>query len=59
MIYHFYLKKYYRGNNASHEKGAGLGLYISHYLMEKMKGRLEVELNEQGCCMKLYVKLVN
>ncbi len=55
----FLFKKYYRGNNASHEKGAGLGLYISHYLMEKMKGRLEVELNEQGCCMKLYVKLVN
>lgn len=55
----FLFKKYYRGNNASHEKGAGLGLYISCYLMEKMKGRLEVELNEQGCCMKLYVKLVN
>ena len=55
----FLFKKYYRGNNASHEKGAGLGLYISHYLMEKMKGRLEVELNEQGCCMKLFVKLVN
>lgn len=55
----FLFKKYYRGNNASHEKGAGLGLYISHYLMEKMKGRLEVELNEQGCCMKLFVKLMN
>lgn len=55
----FLFKKYYRGNNATHEKGAGLGLYISHYLMEKMKGRLEVELNEQGCCMKLFVKLVN
>lgn len=55
----FLFKKYYRGNNASHEKGAGLGLYISCYLMEKMNGRLEVELNEQGCCMKLYVKLVN
>ena len=45
--------KYYRGKNASGKAGTGLGLYISKYLMNKMKGDINCEKTEDGFLIKL------
>lgn len=35
--------KFYRGENAVGKKGSGLGLYLAHYFMEQMGGRIYCE----------------
>ncbi|MCI8550557.1 MAG: HAMP domain-containing histidine kinase [Lachnospiraceae bacterium] len=40
-------EKYRRGSNAKDMEGAGLGLYISDYFMNEMRGELKVQ-NEEG-----------
>lgn len=41
-------EKFKRGSNADKVEGAGLGLYISDYFMEKMHGELVLENGERG-----------
>lgn len=54
----FFIKeKFRRGSNAKAVEGAGLGLYISDYFMEAMKGKLTVENGEQGLKVRVSVPL--
>lgn len=41
-------EKFWRGSNAGHTEGAGLGLYISDYFMEEMHGELLVKNGVSG-----------
>lgn len=41
-------EKFWRGDNAAHIEGAGLGLYISDYFMREMGGALMVENAAHG-----------
>jgi len=45
--------KYYRAKNSEGISGTGLGLYISKYLMNKMKGDIECENQYDGFVLKL------
>ncbi|OGO88529.1 MAG: hypothetical protein A2Y15_01110 [Clostridiales bacterium GWF2_36_10] len=40
--------KYYRAKNSSGKSGAGLGLYISKYLMNKMSGDINCQKSDNG-----------
>lgn len=54
----FFIKeKFRRGSNAGTVEGAGLGLFISDYFMEAMKGTLTVENGEQGLKVRVSVPL--
>jgi len=44
----FIKEKFRRGTNAKAVEGAGLGLFISSYFMEAMKGELAVENGKKG-----------
>lgn len=50
--------KYKRGSNAKGKDGAGLGLYISRYLMEKMGGGISCANAENGFIVTLRLKLL-
>lgn len=41
-------EKFKRGSNTKNIDGAGLGLYISDYCMERMRGRLDIENGQSG-----------
>lgn len=41
-------EKFRRGSNTKNIEGAGLGLYISDYCMNKMQGRLDIENGSTG-----------
>lgn len=41
-------EKFKRGSNTKDIDGAGLGLYISDYCMERMRGRLDIENGQSG-----------
>lgn len=41
-------EKFKRGSNAGNLEGAGLGLYISDYFMQKMKGELLIQNGQNG-----------
>jgi len=49
--------KFYRAGNAEGKSGAGLGLYISRYLMEQMEGGIDCENMQDGFLIRLYVKV--
>jgi signal transduction histidine kinase len=49
--------KFYRAGNSEGKSGAGLGLYISKYLMEKMSGEIECENVEDGFVLRLKLLL--
>lgn len=49
----FIFEKFYRGKNAFHKQGAGLGLYIVKYLVGEMNGTIQVENNREGLGVKL------
>ncbi|TGY97406.1 HAMP domain-containing histidine kinase [Petralouisia muris] len=54
----FFIKeKFRRGSNAGAVDGAGLGLFISDYFMEAMKGTLTLENGEQGLKVRVSVPL--
>ncbi len=48
-------EKFFRGGNAKHAEGAGLGLFISDYFMQKMNGALIVENGARG--LKVAVRI--
>ncbi|MBR1861852.1 MAG: HAMP domain-containing histidine kinase [Lachnospiraceae bacterium] len=50
-------EKYRRGSNAAEKEGAGLGLYLTDYFLEKMNGRLVLERMEKGFSVLFYIRL--
>ncbi len=50
-------EKYVRGKHTEAMEGAGLGLYITDYLMKMMQGACVVENGKQGLLVKLYLML--
>lgn len=44
----FIFEKFYRGSNVSDKPGAGLGLFIVKYIMEKMNGSVELKNMDKG-----------
>ncbi len=50
--------KYYRGRNAAERSGAGLGLYISSHLMDRMQGGIECRNRHDGFSVILFIRLV-
>lgn len=51
------VNKYYRGRNASGQSGAGIGLYISSHLMERMGGGMECRNRDDGFSVILFIPL--
>lgn len=50
-------EKFYRGKNAEGKSGAGLGLYISRYLLREMGGDITCKNTEKGFCVSVSLKL--
>lgn len=50
-------QKYYRGNNAKGRSGAGLGLFISRYLLGQMQGKITCSNMDTGFQVTVYLKL--
>ena len=50
--------KYKRGSNAKEKEGAGLGLYISRYFMEKMGGEISADNKDNGLLITLHIPLL-
>ena len=44
----FIFEKFYRGKNVGDKPGSGLGLYIVKYIMERMKGTVELLNHNDG-----------
>ena len=51
-------EKYRRGSNTKDKDGAGLGLYLTDYFMEKMNGRLGLKNLEPGFEVSVYLRIV-
>jgi signal transduction histidine kinase len=52
-------EKFYRGKNAAGKNGHGLGLYISKYLMDQMRGGLVCENRPDGFLVKIILRLAS
>jgi len=52
-------EKFKRGSNSKGIDGAGLGLYISDYCMNKMRGRLDVENGQNGLKVTVSIALAS
>ena len=50
-------QKFYRGKNGEKKDGAGLGLYLASYFMEKMGGSFEC-YNDHGFVVELFLRKV-
>ena len=50
-------EKFKRGSNTKNIEGAGLGLYISDYCMNKMLGRLDIENGTTGLKATVWIAL--
>ena len=51
-------EKFKRGSNANDKDGAGLGLYLTNYFVEKMNGKLGLKNLEKGFEVAVYLRLV-
>ena len=51
-------EKYKRGSNASDKDGAGLGLYLTDYFLEKMDGKLGLKNLEKGFEVSVYLRTI-
>ena len=51
-------EKFRRGSNASDKDGAGLGLYLTDYFMEKMDGQLGLKNLDKGLEVAVYIRIV-
>ena len=52
-------EKYKRGSNTNEKDGAGLGLYLANYFMEKMDGQLGLKNLDKGFEVAVYLRLGN
>ena len=50
-------EKFKRGSNADNLEGAGLGLYISDYFMQKMNGELLIQNGKNGLRVTVMISL--
>ncbi len=50
-------EKYKRGSNANDKDGAGLGLYLTNYFMEKMDGKLGLKNLDKGFEVSIYLRV--
>ena len=50
-------EKFKRGSNASDKEGAGLGLYLTDYFMEKMDGKLGLKNLDKGLEVSVYIRI--
>lgn len=50
-------EKFKRGSNAGNLEGAGLGLYISDYFMQKMNGELLIQNGQNGLRVTVMISL--
>lgn len=50
-------EKFWRGSNAEHKEGAGLGLYLADYFMKEMQGALTVENGCRGLKVTVRIRL--
>ena len=55
----FIFGKFYRGTNAKHEKGAGLGLYIVRYIAEQSGGSVRVQNAAPGLAVTVTLPLAH
>ena len=51
-------EKYKRGSNASGNEGAGLGLFLTEYFMEKMDGKMGLKNLNPGFEVSVYLRLI-
>ena len=51
-------EKFRRGSNASDKDGAGLGLFLTDYFMDKMDGKLGIRNAEPGLEVSVYIRVV-
>ena len=51
-------EKYKRGSNASEKEGAGLGLYLADYFINRMNGTLSIERPEKGFAVTFGIRIV-
>jgi signal transduction histidine kinase len=54
----FIFEKFYRGDNAKEQPGAGLGLYIAHYIMNQMKGEIKLMNQSDGLEAVLFMETI-
>ncbi len=50
-------EKFKRGSNADDKEGAGLGLFITNYFMEKMNGQLGLRNLDNGFEVSVYIRI--
>lgn len=50
-------EKYKRGSNTSDKDGAGLGLYLADYFIEKMDGKLGLKNLDKGFEVSVYLRI--
>ena len=51
-------EKYKRGSNVKDKDGAGLGLHLANYFMDKMNGKLELVNANPGFKVIIYIRLI-
>ncbi|MCR5462761.1 MAG: HAMP domain-containing histidine kinase [bacterium] len=51
-------EKYKRGSNVTDEDGAGLGLHLANYFVDKMNGKLELYNSKPGFGVVLYIRTI-
>lgn len=50
-------KRFYRGTNATHIEGIGIGLYLSREIISKQGGYIKVTTNQQGSTFSVFLPL--
>ncbi len=53
----FIFEKFYRGKDVKDRDGAGLGLYIVKYIMDKMNGQVLLKNRQDGLRVILKMKI--
>ena len=51
-------EKYKRGNNVKDKDGAGLGLHLANYFIDKMNGKLELVNANPGFKVIIYIRII-
>ena len=51
-------EKFRRGSNASDKDGAGLGLFLTDYFMDKMDGKLGIRNAQPGLEVSVYIRVM-